>query len=1192
VNCESQHRSGKPVSCRKASHCSELPLLRLVAIMVRSSQLRELQRSFIDKAKPILEFDSMPAGQPDRVPRNVAEAIHACGKDLVELCVARMGVQEFPVLNILGDQSAAKTTVGLLSLTEMPVFITDHKTGTKAKTLVNISHDPNLAENDARCSIQYDGIHKTDMSAEQLAKEYRKIFEKRDIDPRNMCHVHINVGAPCLGLVVVDHPGLVMSSKEGTLDCQQRTVDDFLAKPNSNGSIVLCHGINKETSECGWNELVGLDRLPIGCLTMVVTRMDQLDHNSIGKILKDKAIRRALGINTISTTGKSGIRTMYEVTKLQILKAIEHDFRYGKMSEKRQRLPDHAKVFFVASFRGSQIDLKKHQDLSVRRHYFLEDEKLGERSSESDMFKKLSDAKAWKQNDIILKEMVGEEVREFDGITGMERLAEHLLQKQTANYEALCRHQDAQSHEDERANVAQLSRCREERQRLLNYSDAAIDFLKQLVLISASLNQNQPLQPLQDHATTLNEDAQVLSEVYERERHSISWSRQDELEHHSRMFNPGEFPPADRQEDMFDELLRAASSDDRAFKLQIVVERLRDEFSMRTMLLKCPELDFEELLNEADRPTGSTVYSMSHVVAGKISEECTKIYKSGIRYFATRAANLIFMNAQGIAKVVSELPRYSSMCQGREFGYGKIDLRYMQAQATEQEDDAMKSKRLQLTSVTIQECLVEFMHDQRDRAPKRVHPIDDVNAVMYAMFFHRPEATMEASLKNMAGSIAVTICPKMVTLLESIPLFMHRDPEYIQSWYARNYAHDYTKAFGSMSDLNIDTVLASARQQLEGGRSGRLFRGTTSTLIYEGEEDSEPMSFFHDVPDSYREVVRTVNDLPHVSPQAKVSIMKSILSIGVTPDDAVPRQEFSAIRPFEKKNLDYMLRRNLIGVHLQSLLQVVATINGNIYEWVHPQTIGGHQVEAEERLLSMQLGFKHACTEDERVKLGPHLSYDRIMHFIFRMKAIIKTYFESQNRRAPDVSNGSSSLGQSEEAMASSQEKVQGGDATVSEEERLMIKESPFVRCIFTTLLESPEEGTTLMEQLLRTFNKEPKVFKAKLSEVLAKDRYRDHDPSDAINKKIQEYEEAQSMDKQFGDAVRKLHAVLQNHGKDVIKELRHRRATLKADPFNIYGDVSSNFGTKGQESSDNSEASDNDSETGGRDSTTGDGVD
>lgn len=325
---------------------------------------------------------------------------------------------------VTGSQTTSKTTL-LMLLTGQCAFLTKEQTGTRVRTRVAVQYQPDQTQN-ALIKMTYTegNIEVVPVPPNEFLSKHTAAFEDAEFDPVGLCDVTILVNQPSAGLCVIDHAGFVPAEPGATHTTTQAetTINElFMHSPTPRGLLVHCHPLKEVLNPgSGFHTRLNLERVPGENMILALTRADEMAISTIAPAL------RLSGIFQPSADG------FFEVSALEILQWLVATISEHQKDKNQGRyFPANMQVFFIATGRLPSESLKGLSPQAALH-------KLKTSANETlALFKSIFDAvQEWQNENVRIRSMTADELRDFDAIVGVEALQRVILKKQMESFVA------------------------------------------------------------------------------------------------------------------------------------------------------------------------------------------------------------------------------------------------------------------------------------------------------------------------------------------------------------------------------------------------------------------------------------------------------------------------------------------------------------------------------------------------------------------------------------------------------------------------------------------------------------------------------------------------------------------------------------------------------------------------------------
>jgi len=564
---------------------------------------------------------------------------------------------KLPIINVIGNQSAGKTTI-CTALTGQVVFYISNGTATKVRTMISNLFDPDLRS--VTCSLRFDNQHRDGLTPTELLTLYCELFGSNSsakVDDRKIASVQIASARPSINVTVLDHPGFNpnIDINERAHSACRKSFEKYMKK--GKGILLIAHKLADEVSVNGWGNLNGISDIDSSRVFVAITICDELNHNNISKsILDSKRYRQQPGKDI-------------KMTALEILNHIQNEFLSYRSSENNQ-LPRKTQFFFVASCSERMDSLvNSYKTPEDRYHAFLTNPVYGQDAMMKIFLDKLKNKAEWLKYGIELVDMNPAEEKQLAARVGIPNLLKALIQKQSEELievataaaklvqppaeNAQRRLQLAIESLEQRSSVADV---------VLQFVEIFIQFFhtitaEQLYYGSAE-SKSGILDALRNSMETLKNDLgftlEEVDEIFDRISNGVV-----------------DFPPTEYRTSDFDKLKRdwrqplVRPADKKLYKLTYLLQREQANWAFFSSLITHPKEDYQNIIKELTMSQSITVSSIVGATISTVKSHFRKILgdssSGGNELAARRAALSVALAADCGLSVMTDIPHFAAV---------------------------------------------------------------------------------------------------------------------------------------------------------------------------------------------------------------------------------------------------------------------------------------------------------------------------------------------------------------------------------------------------------------------------------------------------------------------------------------------------------------------------------------------------
>jgi hypothetical protein len=777
---------------------------------------------------------------------------------------------------VVGDESAGKSVLCMALLKQV---ILDVKQGTATTVRTHIVQTCNLTQTENfQCSLTYNGRDgdKVDLAAgnpKQLLDKYGEVSEKnkarheRDntvskIDGENICNIAISSKDPNLGLEIMDHAGFAAQDSVliATTQAFKNTMNDYFIGKKNNATMLLCHAvnlINEARSKSVYPKLEEFHSVDEGKLFLVVTKMDKLaseealDCFATFMLEQTREDKR----DQSRATDADG-RPVYKPS--EILDFIKYELAERVNTAGRSALPNHVKVYFVASFHGKTEELAAcSDDPKERFNQFLNDDRKGQVVAERNAFDPnpqhpgvLFDVEKWKRAGISLKDATDpEEINKVRQQCGMENLFQDLLQRQAGGVEEMA---------SELAKQIKGIMRQEWRDLLAAFKDFSDSpdvvhctnlILEKFVESYCVMSQNELYKPgasgyaKQDTNTEIDQN---MVAQWQQKKMTLGWSLQQDSVEYEKLARKAVFPPEVSKKGVDDEKWNKYRSlriegyqqfydenvsycvqkpDVQERNLTALVRRALKDYALKSCGIRVPDVDADQLCRDAKMNVYNATADVKSALVAHINDTYSEIYgqtalggtssvlerdrEGGTTYIASKIALCSIQHAQIVLELLKDVPHFEAVFGKDGVGRWKGEKRELSLLG----DRLNKKSRVQNLNhpgnvmqtqqpspshyhyAETESTLRSMVAKALEAAQVSKKPVDDIFDIIIAQFHDKPFEELESMMNNLSTKCTVSSSAYQPLSLHLGPLFLHEDESFTQEYKQHNPKDNYVHSF-------------------------------------------------------------------------------------------------------------------------------------------------------------------------------------------------------------------------------------------------------------------------------------------------------------------------------------------------------------------------------------------------------------
>ncbi|KAF0475615.1 hypothetical protein F8M41_024593 [Gigaspora margarita] len=947
---------------------------------------------------------------------------------------------------IIGDQSSAKSTT-VNSIIKQVALQMGNNTVTKVRTWIEHRYDPNLERAEYDLLLQQRDKEKNEElvrggTLQALTEKFARI-NSSNLNDTVEARIVIRSDIPSFAIDCCDNPGLTPINERMqkiTDNITRQTLERVLERQKSkNDSVVVLCVSALFFENASWPRHMDLiEQINGDNLIVLITRMDQLNIRSIAQEMKDEE----------DSNSEDGNSELLRCSSWDILKCIRTKIERQTGSHS---FPNGVQFHYAASS-SVRWDVLTGQGWNAFVTSEAENDKkmrevLG--ISDDDVRRAFNDQQ-WREHGIELVQMELRQQSEFDECVGMSRLQERLLQRlhhhilkaadELLNFTSNWR-KEAKT---ELENVSKRMKLPDDR------ADSIIKFCKQFILVYQTLFSSPLYSPTINAEPWLKEFGEAIKRGQESSG-EYGWTSKDmwdifkDLEDSS---GYAEFPPPEFRAEDFDNYIEdikkyVKTADKPLYTAQMLIQRLTQEYTMRSTLIYLRDLDVETFVSRQVQLRTSTQLSFGQAVDQKISEDYSQIFHKhekrnsgghysyevhgGNQWVSVLGALCLLLHAEYSIRIMRDtIFSFLLQTQSDNPMHGVLVSRFKQYWDSRKEKLTDQNKYREYNT---ENQIADIMKNSRRKTrsvkvpltENKVAPIEDLSWAIYAMFFEDPYYHFKKTLDERTDLLMMTHATSLVHFYQLTGICVHQDEDYLIQWAADHQDSAYTRAFlvrepdvkdgikvladtvnqiksqGTDKDrellervvkgeLNMSDII---NRDKEAKFISRLLenlqkfqRGKKPNNNSSGDNTDPESTIFSDLSDTITDRVRTIVMGKPPNPEDKVKLFVNIADMGMNPDSFPETESKSKINKKETSTVNYVYRRRLTMGITSSVIDTTQQLAKSQYDYSHPQTQPTFQRELIGRVASLMLGYEYPYHPDARPSSKWYLSPNVIVQFL------------------------------------------------------------------------------------------------------------------------------------------------------------------------------------------------------------------
>ncbi|RHZ44649.1 hypothetical protein Glove_714g30 [Diversispora epigaea] len=920
---------------------------------------------------------------------------------------------------IIGDQSSSKSTT-VNSIIKQVALQMGNNTVTKIRTWIEHRYDPKLGNPryDLKIVHNSEGTERElvrDGTLQDLTTEFTKLNE-RHIEDTKDARIIIHSNIPSFAIDCCDNPGLTPTNPEiqkTTDNITRRTLEKVLERQESqNDSVVLLCISALVFENPSWPRHMDLiKQINSDNLIVLVTRMDQLNIQGISQEIKG-----AHGIQgSKGTQGNKGTQgTTIRCSPLDILKHIR-----AKIEQQAQphEFPDGVQFHYAASS-------SKEWDVLMREGW--NEFERSERTNNDEMIRILcKDKRRWLDYGIDLIEINPKHKEEFAESVGMNKLQNRLLQRLhvhilKATEELMNLMTDYKTQTKKKLDMMSKNIKQSKDQ-----SELIPEFCKQFVTVFQTLFAS----PL--YSPTIHSDPWLkdFCNGIKRARETIKdygWSLKNMWKIFETLkgsdgyaeFPPEEFRGSDFQlymDDIEDYIKPAGKCFNTA---QMLVQRLTQEYTLRSTLIELCELDVDEFVSRQVQASTSTQLSFGQAIDQKISEDYGRIFHAhekknvdritgnyvellgGNQWVAVFGALCLLLHAEFTIRIMRDTA-FSSLLQTQSDDPMKGLLvtrfeRYWKNRNKNLIDQ--ETAENQIAKIMVRMGKTNYKNSS---STNKVPPIEDILWALYTMFFDRPYNHFKETLDGRTDLLMMTHATSLVHFYQLSSICVHQDIGYLMKWAANNPNSEYARAFLVKEEDVLDSINALLRVDIDSVFMINSIQNLQKFMNNErtNYELGESLPIFSRLSGAATDRVRSSVMGQPLEAVDKVKLFIDFADMGKSPDSFDQPESNTSFAEKERTSVNYIYKRRLTMGITSSVIDAIQQLARVQYEYSHQQTAPALQRELLGRVASLMLGYGYPYHPDVRPSSKWYLSPKVIVQFLLANEDFLSMHHSPEEQR-------------------------------------------------------------------------------------------------------------------------------------------------------------------------------------------------
>ncbi|CAG8652394.1 17231_t:CDS:1, partial [Acaulospora colombiana] len=692
--------------------------------------------------------------------------------------------------------------------------------------------------------------------------------------------------------------------------------------------------------------------------------------------------------------------------------------RYIRTKIERQALPhtfpDGVQFHFASS---------SSENWETLMDYGFEAFKRSEEKNTRKMFEILCDKEEWHRYDIDMIGMNPMHEREFDKSVGMPKLQERLLQtlhihivksaEELMNFTSEWKY-NAKMELDKMAKRIKPSK---------NRAELISEFCKQFILVFQTLFVSPLYTPTLHSDPWLKEFSVGIKRARETST-GYGWTLKDMWDIFETLKGTdgyAEFPPKGFQNSEFDEYMAEIEryinpAEIRFNTAQMLIQRLTQEYTMRSTLINLNELNVDEFVSRQVQARTSTQLNFGQAVDQKISEDYGRIFHAherenagstvevhgGNQWVSVFGAMCLLLHAEYTIRIMRDTV-FSSLLQAQSDDpmQGILISKFERYWRHRSKD----SKEQQNTESQIAKIMTSMgkTNNKKPFSMSKVSPIEDLSWALYAMFFEDPYNHFKKTLDQRTDLLVMTHATSLVHFYQLSGICVHQDEGYLYQWAANNPNSEYARAF-LVRELDVkDGIDALSNLGLiESGIPADITKSFL-TLLTENlkkfnkkNDNQKDTAIFSKLSETITEQVRAIIKSKPPEPEDKVKLFIDLADMGRNPDTFEEPESKTRFSEKEKASVNYIYKRRLTMGITSSVIDATQQLAKVQYEYSHQQTAPALQRELLGRVASLMLGYEYPYHPDARPSSKWYLSPKVVIQFLLANEDVFEAMSNSE----------------------------------------------------------------------------------------------------------------------------------------------------------------------------------------------------
>ena len=874
-----------------------------------------------------------------------------------------------PDIVVIGEQSIGKSTL-CNSITRKLVLCTEFGIATKLRTRVSSKYNKEITDGSVKCTMikRKDNEEETILDngpLKSLFEEYSRISKNTELDNRYMIDISISSNKPRLGMSIIDNPGLTLDEgKKMTQECSQHSIDKYLTKNSSLGSLIICNKVDRD-AETQISNILSMENVTCD-VHMVFSFMDNVNIDRIAAFFVNTEIYKS------RSTG-----TTFSIADIL--------YEWGKSQAKPLKIKNENKIkySFVAL---SSFPMPKTFEFDHDAYLMKFDKSAEENTNE--MYRKLLEISKWK--DINVRDDKKEDLEKYSKINfGIEKFFSSLLESSFNNTlrtinNFICTISNKKDHINET-----IKNVREDR--VVKQVNTFITKFSNYYI-----NENKCV-------SARDGTAERFSEKYDFLKNSMKCSIQHE-EHICEKYRIGvDFEPG-TAESFIKKIENVGSSEGCTIASLLVKFRSQYAYRIGSALDKEEKVD-----NIVDAPVGNNfnIPNINELISDTADKRVSKIQKNISDFVSSRVALYFLMYAQLIYRAYSETENCDEILEKSIEGDDSIISRIKDIKPPE--DNAEIYRDIRIETVTLSTIKNKFCKIERTNIKT-----DIIDSIVCTFYWCIRESVKDDMAKQCNPS-QKSQQPYDIMLSEFASAFIHSDQELLKSyvlpnseisksWFTEEYvviSKEMKEEF-NVSDTTDITYTDATDEPPEstGNRNKRLFKSamykgkkialdpnsSTNALVGSAADAATAIANIV-LPGSsalvaplmslggqlVRALARMIPDAPGMTNTINTdysiyrsNVLYNLINIGACPDVLHIPERRDKLSEIEVKWCNYVLKRRVTASVFTIFTSTLSVVNKREYEYQNQQGVNFIIYNITSRFTSLLLGYGHPYAFLER----------------------------------------------------------------------------------------------------------------------------------------------------------------------------------------------------------------------------------